>query len=440
MVNSIYINFFCIQGGIIVKVNWEKTSKNQGVLTVEISEEAVATAIDKAYMKLRKEINLPGFRKGKVPRNILEKRFGIEIFYEDASHFLLQEYYPKAIEEVKIEPVDRPEIDIEQMEAGKPFIFKATITVKPEVELGQYTKLGIEKIEKEITDADVEAEIDKIRNQDAVLEVAPEGATLENGDTAVIDFVGSIDGIEFPGGSGQNYPLVIGSGAFIPGFEEQLIGKSVGDVVDVKVTFPEQYHAQDLAGKDAVFKVTINEIKRKVLPELNDDFAKDHNFDNVEALKDDVFNKLKEKAKAEAQREYENKVIEKVLENSQVEIPGVMVDNKVEDMLKEMEQNLAQQGLDLETYFKFTGTTKEQVKEQLRPRAEEDVKFSLIMEAIIEKENFEITEEEFQQEIENIAKAYNQDVEKVKPILEAQKAFVEDGIKRRKAFELILAN
>lgn len=422
-----------------MKTNWEKTEKNIGVLTVEIPEEAVATAIDKAYIKVRKEVNLQGFRKGKVPRNILEKKFGIEMFYEEASHLLLQEYYPKAIDAEGIDPVDRPEIDIEQMEAGKPFIFKATVTVKPEVELGQYTNLGIEKEEKEVTEADLNAEIDRMRGQHATLEVVEEGV-VENGDTAVIDFVGSVDGVEFPGGAGENHPLVIGSGSFIPGFEEQLVGKKSGEVVDVTVTFPEEYHAEHLAGKDALFKVTINEVKRKVLPELDDEFAKDNNFENVDALKEDVKNKLEEKAKAETQRDYENKVVDKVLENSTVEIPAVMVDDKVEEMLKEMEQSLSQQGLDLETYFKFTGSSLEQAKEQIRPQAEKDVKFSLIIEAIVSKEEFTSTDEDFDKEIENIAKAYQQEADKIKPILEAQRPAIEDGIKRRKAFELLLEN
>lgn len=423
-----------------MKANWEKTEKNSGVLTVEIPEDVVAEAIDKAYIKVRKEVNLPGFRKGKIPRNILEKRFGIEIFYEEASHILLQDSYPKAIEETTIEPVDKPEIDIEQMEAGKPFIYKATVTVKPKVELGEYTNLGFEKVDKTITDEEINVEIDRIRGQHAVLEVAEEGATIENGDTAVIDFVGSVNGVEFPGGAGENHPLVIGSGSFIPGFEEQLVGKKTGEQVDVEVSFPEEYHAEHLAGKPAVFKVTINEIKRKVLPALDDEFAKDNNFDSVDAFKEDVTNKLKEKAASESQREYENKVVEKVLENSDVEVPAVMVDDKVEEMLKEMEQSLSQQGLDLETYFQFTGSSLEQAKEQIRPQAEQDVKFSLIIEAIVAKEGMDVTDEDFQKELENIAKAYNQEVDKIKPILESQRPAIEDGIKRRKAFELILKN
>lgn len=423
-----------------MKANWEKTEKNLGVLTVEIPEDVVAEAIDKAYIKVRKEVNLPGFRKGKIPRNILEKRFGIEIFYEEASHILLQDSYPKAIDETKIDPVDKPEIDIEQMEAGKPFIYKATVTVKPEVVLGQYTNLGFEKEDKVVTEEDINAEINRMLGKNATLEVAEDGTCIETGDTAVIDFVGSVDGVEFPGGAGENHPLVIGSGSFIPGFEDQLIGKKAGEVVDVQVTFPEQYHAEHLAGKAAIFKVTINEIKRKVLPALDDEFAKDNNFDSVDALKQDLESKLKEKAVADSQKEYENKVVEKVLENSSVEIPSIMVDDKVEEMLKEMEQSLSQQGLNLETYFQFTGSSLEQAKEQIRPQAEEDVKFSLIIEAIIAKEAIEVTEEDYQEEIEKIAKAYNQEAEKIKPILNAQRPAIIDGIKRRKAFSLMLEN
>ncbi len=423
-----------------MKTNWEKTEKNVGVLTVEVPEAAVATAIDKAYIKVRKEINLPGFRKGKIPRNILEKRFGIEVFYEDAANFLLQEYYPQAVEEAAIDPVDKPDIDVEQMEADKPFIFKATITVKPEVELGQYTNLGLEKQVKSITDEDVSEELKKLQSRHAVLEVAEEGSKVEKGDTAVIDFVGSVDGVEFPGGAGDNYPLSIGSGSFIPGFEEQLVGAAVGEEVEVKVTFPEAYHAEDLAGKDAIFKTKVNEIKKKKLPELDDEFAKDNNFDTLDALRENTKKKLEEKAEADAQKEYEDKVVEKVLENATVEIPKVMIEDKIEDMLKDMEQSLAQQGLDLETYCKFTGTSVDAMKEQLAPEAEKNVKFSLIIEAIMAKENFECTEEDFQKEVERFAEIYKQEVDKIRPILEAQKASVEDGIKRKKAFDLVLAN
>ncbi|QNO13672.1 trigger factor [Alkalicella caledoniensis] len=423
-----------------MKVNWEKNEKNTGVLTVEVPETEVAEAIEKAYIKVRKEINLPGFRKGKIPRNMIEKRFGIEIFYEDAANFLLQDNYPKAIDQAGIDPVDKPEIDVEQMEVEKPFIFKATITVKPEVELGQYTNFGIEKEAKVVTDEDINNELKRLQEQHAVLEAQGEGSSVENGDTAVIDFVGSVDGEEFPGGAGENHPLVIGSGSFIPGFEEQLVGKNLGEEVDVNVTFPTEYHAEHLAGKEALFKVKINEIKKKQLPALDDEFAKDNNFDSLEDLKADVSKKLADKYESETTREHENKVVEQLLENNKVEIPAVMVDDKVEDMLKEMEQSLSQQGLDLETYFKFTGSSLEQAKEQIRPQAENDVKFSLIVEAVANKEEIQSTEEDFEAELNKIAQMYNSEVEKIKPIMEAQRPAIEDGIKRRKAFDLVMAN
>lgn len=423
-----------------MKVNWEKTEKNTGVLTVEVPEAEVAQAIEKAYIKVRKEVNLPGFRKGKIPRNILEKRFGIEMFYEDAANFLLQDNYPKAVEQAGINPVDRPEIDVEQMENEKPFLFKATITVKPEVELGQYTDFGIERESKEVLEEDINNELLTLQKQHAVLEVAEEGSIVETDDTAVIDFVGSVDGVEFPGGAGENHPLVIGSGSFIPGFEEQLAGKTLGEDVDVNVTFPTDYHAENLAGKVALFKVKINEIKKKILPTLDDEFAKDNNFDSLEDLKADIKQKLVDKQESQATKDHENKVVDLALESSEVEIPAVMIDEKIEDMLKEMEQSLSQQGLDLETYFKYTGSTLEQAKEQIRPQAEKDVKFSLIVEAIAEKEDIQSTDEDFEAEIVKLAEMYKSEVEKIKPILEAQRPAIEDGIKRRKAFDLLMAN
>ena len=423
-----------------MKVNWEKTEKNTGVLTVEVPEAEVAQAIEKAYIKVRKEVNLPGFRKGKIPRNILEKRFGIEMFYEDAANFLLQDNYPKAVEQAGINPVDRPEIDVEQMENEKPFLFKATITVKPEVELGQYTDFGIERESKEVLEEDINNELLTLQKQHAVLEVAEEGSIVETDDTAVIDFVGSVDGVEFPGGAGENHPLVIGSGSFIPGFEEQLAGKTLGEDVDVNVTFPTDYHAENLAGKVALFKVKINEIKKKKLPTLDDEFAKDNNFGSLEDLKADIKQKLVDKQESQATKDHENKVVDLALESSEVEIPAVMIDEKIEDMLKEMEQSLSQQGLDLETYFKYTGSTLEQAKEQIRPQAEKDVKFSLIVEAIAEKEDIQSTDEDFEAEIVKLAEMYKSEVEKIKPILEAQRPAIEDGIKRRKAFDLLMAN
>ncbi|WP_350342596.1 trigger factor [Proteinivorax tanatarense] len=425
-----------------MKVNWEKKENNQGVLTIEVPAENVEQAIEKAYKKMRKDIEIPGFRKGRVPRKIIENRAGVEVFYEEAANFMLQEFYPKAVEESNIEPVSQPEIDVEQIEAGKPFIFTANVTVKPEVELGEYKELGITKTVKEVSEEDVETELKGMQEKNAELVVADEGAEVSEGDTAVIDFEGYIGEEAFEGGKGENHPLVIGSKSFIPGFEEQLIGKKIGEEVDVKVTFPEEYHAENLAGKEATFKVKINEIKKKKLPELNDEFAKDNNFDTLEELKKDVQQKLDEQAETQAQREFEEEVIGKVSENAKVDIPEVMVENRLEDMVKEMEQRLSAQGMNLETYLQFTGGDLETMKTELKPQAEKDVKTNLVIEEVVKNEDIEVTEEDFENEIEKLAEMYKQEVDKIKEIfsMPGQKESIEDGIKRRKAVEFLLEN
>ncbi|WP_353894245.1 trigger factor [Proteinivorax hydrogeniformans] len=425
-----------------MKVNWEKKENNQGVLTVEVPAENVESSIEKAYKKMRKDIEIPGFRKGRVPRKIIENRFGVEVFYEEAANFMLQEFYPKAIEESGIEPVAQPEIDVEELEAGKPFIFKATVTVKPEVELGEYKDLGITKTVKEVSDEDVDAEVKSMQEKNAELIVADENTEIAEGDTAVIDFEGYIGEEAFEGGKGENHPLVIGSKSFIPGFEEQLVGKKLGDELDVKVTFPKEYHAESLAGKEATFKVKINEVKTKKLPELNDEFAKDNNFDSLDELKKDVKEKLEQQAEEQGKREFEQAVIDKVTENAKVDIPEVMVDNRLEDMVKEMEQRLSSQGMNLETYLQFTGGDLETMKAELKPQAEKDVKTNLVIETVVENEGIEVTEEDFEDEIKKLAEMYKQEVDKIKEIfsMPGQKESIEDGIKRRKAVELLLEN
>src|SRR5690625_4036945 len=335
---------------------WEKTEGNDGVLTVTVDAEEFDKALDQAFKKVVKDVEIPGFRKGRVPRKIFEHRFGVESLYQDAVDIILPDAYMKAVEETGIEPVDQPEVDIEEIEKGKDLVFTAKVTVKPEVELGQYKNLEVEEQDTEVTDEDVENEIEALREQQAELVVKEEGE-VEEGNTVVIDFEGFMDNEPFEGGKGENYSLEIGSGQFIPGFEEQLIGASSGDDVDVNVTFPEDYHAEDLSGKEALFKVKVHEIKEKVLPELDDEFAKDVD-DEVETL-DELKEKIKERLLEQKQLDADNQKREQVLlqasENATVDIPEVMVENELEQMLNEFQQSLQVQGITLEMYTQFSG-------------------------------------------------------------------------------------
>ncbi|KQL38047.1 trigger factor [Bacillus sp. FJAT-25509] len=417
---------------------WEKLEANVGLLTVEVEASEVDKGLDAAFKKVVKTINVPGFRKGKLPRPIFEQKFGIEALYNDALDVILPEAYGKAVEEVGIEPVDRPEVDVEQMEKGKTLIFKAKVTVKPEVKLGEYKGLEVEEMDATVTDEDVQAELTTLQERQAELVVKEDG-TVENGNTAVIDFEGFVDGVAFEGGKGENYPLEIGSGSFIPGFEEALIGTKSGVETDVNVTFPEEYHSAELAGKAATFKVTVHEIKAKELPELNDEFAKDVN-DEVETLEDlkaKIKNDLVESKKSQAEGSLRDALVQKAAENAEIEIPDVMFESQVDRMVKDFEQRIAQQGLNLELYYQFTGTKEEDLRAQMRQDAEARVRIDLTIDAIIEAEKIDATEEEMNEELARLSAMYNIPSEQLVTMLGGTDA-VRDDIQIRKAVELLV--
>ncbi|MEE6449642.1 trigger factor [Gottfriedia acidiceleris] len=417
---------------------WEKLEANVGLLTVEVEASEVDKGLDAAFKKVVKTINVPGFRKGKLPRPIFEQKFGIEALYNDALDVILPEAYSKAVVEVGIEPVDRPEVDVEQMEKGKTLIFKAKVTVKPEVKLGEYKGLEVEEMDATVTDEDVQAELTTLQERQAELVVKEDG-TVEKGDTAVIDFEGFVDGVAFEGGKGENYPLEIGSGSFIPGFEEALIGAKSGVETDVNVTFPEEYHSAELAGKAATFKVTVHEIKAKELPELNDEFAKDVN-DEVETLEDlkaKIKNDLVESKKSQAEGNLRDALVQKAAENAEIEIPEVMFESQVDRMVKDFEQRIAQQGLNLELYYQFTGTKEEDLRAQMRQDAEARVRIDLTIDAIIEAEKIDATEEEMNEELARLSEMYNIPSEQLVTMLGGTDA-VRDDIQIRKAVELLV--
>jgi trigger factor len=423
-----------------MSAKFEKLEGNQGVLTVEVDAETVSTSLDSAFKKVVKQINVPGFRKGKMPRPLFEKRFGVESLYQDAIDLMLPEAYTTAIEETGIEPVDRPEIDVEQMEKGKTFIFTAKVTLKPEVKLGNYKGLEVETFETSVTDEDVDNEIKSLQEKQAELVVKEDGKA-ENGDTVVMDFEGFVNDEAFEGGKAENYSLELGSGQFIPGFEEQLVGLATGESKDVEVSFPEEYHAAELAGKPAVFKVTLHEIKGKALPELDDEFAKDvdDEVETLDALKEKIKSRLEHDKKHEEEHYLQNTVVEKATANAEVEIPSVMIDNEVDRMLQEFEQRLQAQGMNLELYFQFSGQNEEALRGQMKEEAEQRVRGNLTLEAIVKAENIEVSDEEVNVELQKMADAYNMTVENIQAALGNL-----DGIKSdlqvKKAVQFLIEN
>ncbi|KEF39506.1 trigger factor [Schinkia azotoformans MEV2011] len=423
-----------------MSAKWEKLEGNQGVLTIEVDAETVSQALDTAFKKVVNKVNVPGFRKGKVPRKMFEQRFGVESLYQDALDVMLPEAYGKAVEETGIEPVDYPEIDVQQMEKGKSMIFTATVIVKPEVQLGEYKGLEVEEQDTTVTDEDVEAELKSLQEKNAELVVKEEGEVV-NGDTVVIDFEGFVDGEAFDGGQADNYSLTIGSGQFIPGFEDQIVGMKAGEEKDVNVSFPEEYHAPELAGKPAVFKVNLHEIKYKELPELDDEFAKDVD-DEVETL-DELKAKLKEKLQGDkehqAKHAKEDAVIGKAVENATVDIPEAMIKSETDRMMKEFEQRLQMQGLNLELYFQFSGQDESALREQMKTDAEGRVKTNLVLEAIVAAENIEVTDADIEAEYENIGKMYNMPAEEVKKMLGSNNYVAED-LKMKKAIDFLVEN
>ncbi|WCK53681.1 trigger factor [Aneurinibacillus sp. Ricciae_BoGa-3] len=425
-----------------MKATWEKLENNQGVLTVEVEEGKVDKAIDQAFTKVVKQVNLPGFRKGRVPRKIFEARFGVESLYQDALDILLPEAYSEAVNQTGIDPVDRPEVDVENIEKGQPLVFKATVTVKPEVKLGEYKGLTVEPKDFSVTDESIQEELKTMQDRNAELVVEEDGA-IENGDFAIIDFEGSVNGETFEGGQAENYQLEIGSGTFIPGFEEQLLGKKKGEELEVNVTFPEEYHAAELAGKPAVFKVKINEIKRKNLPELDDEFAKDvSEFDTLDELKADIKAKLEEKAKTDAENYKKEALIEQATANATIDIPEVMVEHEVNHMVDDFSQRLQYQGMNLDLYYQFTGLDEEKLREQFQADAEKRVRTTLTLEAIGKDAGIEVTDEEVNEELSQLAEQYNRPVEELRRIFEAQGNLetLQNDIRIRKTIDLLVEN
>lgn len=422
-----------------MSVQVENLEKNMAKLTIELPAEELEKAMQAAYMKEKNKISIPGFRKGKVPRQMIEKMYGPEIFFEDAANALISQSYPKAVDESGIEIVSRPDIDITQIEKGKAFIYTAEVAVKPEVTLGEYKGITVTKVDTAVTEDELQDAVAKERESNART-VTVEDRAIEDGDTAVIDFEGFVDGTAFEGGKGENHSLVIGSHSFIDNFEEQLIGKNTGDELEVNVTFPEEYHAPELAGRPAVFKVKINEIKMEELPELDDEFAQDvSEFDTLEEYKEDVKKNLAERKVADARRTQEDEAVQKIVENSQMEIPEAMVNTQAESMIDDFANRIAQQGLSLEQYAQFTGTTVEQMLDQMKPDALKRIQSGLVLEAIAVKEDIQVSEEDVEAEIGKMAEMYGMEADKMKEWLgDSEKENLKKDIAVQKAVELIM--
>ena len=407
-------DFSYIQGGKRMSLQVEKMEKNMAKLTIEVSAEELEKAIEGAYLKQRGKISVPGFRKGKVPRQMIEKMYGAEIFYEDAANALIPDAYSKAYEESGLEIVSQPKIDVVQLEKGKTFIFTAEVAVKPEVTLGEYKGLKVDKVSSRVTAKEVDARLEEEQKKNART-VTVEDRAVQDGDEVVLDFEGFVNGVAFEGGKGENYSLTIGSGSFIPGFEEQLIGVETEKEVEVNVTFPEEYHAADLAGKEAVFKCTVHEIKVKELPELDDDFAAEvSEFDTLDAYKADIKAKIKEEKLAEGKRKKEDQAVEQAVANATMDIPEAMIETQTQQMAQEFAQRLQSQGLSVEQYFQFTGLTPEKMLEEMKPQAVKRIETRLVLEAIVKAENIEITDEKFEEEIAKMAEMYQMEVAKLK--------------------------
>lgn len=416
----------------------EKLEHNMAKLTIEVEVDAVEKALQAAYLKERGKITMPGFRKGKVPRQMIEKMYGPEIFYDEAANQMIPEAYGKAYDECELEIASQPSIDVVQLEKGKPFIFTAEVAVKPEVTLGEYKGLKVEKTSIEVTAEDVDKQIEQERERNA-RSVEVTDRAVEDKDEVVLDFEGSVDGVPFDGGKGENYPLTIGSGSFIPGFEEQLIGVELEKEVEVNVTFPEEYQAEELAGKDAVFKCTVHAIKAKELPELDDEFASEvSEFDTLDEYKADIEKKLTEQKEAEAKTAKENQVVDQAVENAQMDIPAPMIDMQVRQMMNDMASRMQQQGLTLEQYMQFTGMTQEKMEEEFRPQAEKRIQTRLVLEAIVKAENIEVSDERLDEELQKMADAYQMEVDKLKEFMgENEKTQMKEDIAVQDAVTLI---
>ncbi|HID1393498.1 TPA: trigger factor [Staphylococcus aureus] len=419
---------------------WEKKEGNEGLLTVTVPAEKVNKALDQAFKKVVKQINVPGFRKGKVPRPIFEQRFGVEALYQDAIDILLPDSYGEAIDETDIKPVAQPEVSVTQIEKGKDFIFEATVTVEPEVKLGDYKGLEIEKQETELSDDELQEAIDHSLGHLAEMVVKEDGV-VENGDTVNIDFSGSVDGEEFEGGQAEGYDLEIGSGSFIPGFEEQLEGMKVDEEKDVVVTFPEEYHAEELAGKEATFKTKVNEIKFKEVPELTDEIANelDAEANTVDEYKENLRKRLAEQKATDAENVEKEEAITKATDNTTIDIPEAMVNTELDRMVSEFAQRIQQQGLDLQTYFQISGQDETQLREQMKDDAEQRVKTNLTLTAIAEAEKIEATDEDIDKELEKMSKQFNISVEDIKNTL-GNTDIIKNDVRIQKVIDLLRDN
>lgn len=415
--------------------------KNMVKLVIEASAEEFESGLNAAYNKNKNKISVPGFRKGKAPRKMIEQLYGSQIFFEDAANEIIPDAYADAAKESGLDIVSQPKVSIEQLEAGKPFIFAAEVAVRPEVELGEYKGVEVTKADAEVTDADVEEELKKVQDQNSRT-VSVEDRAVKDGDMTVIDFEGFIDGEAFDGGKGENYPLTIGSHSFIDTFEEQMIGMNIGEEKELNVTFPEDYHAENLKGKPATFKVTVKEIKEKQLPELDDDFAQDvSDFDTLAEYKDDLKKKIAERKESEAKAKKESEAIEKVVEAAKMDIPQAMIDTQVNRMLEDFAMRLQQQGLSVEQYFQYTGMTADKIMEEMKPEAVKRIKNSLVLEAVAKAENIEVSEEEFEAELQKMADMYKMEIEKIKEFMQdAEAKQMKDDIAIQKAVELIVSS
>ena len=419
----------------------EKLEKNMAKLTIEVPASDLEKALQSAYKKQKNKISLPGFRKGKVPRQMIEKMYGAEIFFDDAANEIIPKAYADAYDECELEIVSRPEINIVQIEKGKPFIFTAEVATKPEVTLGEYKGLEVDKVSTRVTQKEVEAKIEEEAEKNART-VTVEDRAVQDGDEVILDFEGFVDGEAFEGGKGENYPLTIGSGSFIPGFEEQLVGAEAEKEVEVKVTFPEDYHAEELKGKEAVFKCTVHEIKAKELPEIDDEFAAEvSEFDTLDEYKADVKAKIKEQKATDGKRKQEDQAVEQAIKNASYEIPDAMVDTQISQMANDVAQRIQSQGLTMEQYYQFTGMTEEKMNEEFKPQAVKRIETRLVLEAIAKAENIEISDEKLDEEIAKMAEAYKMEADKLKEFMgDAEKKQMKEDMAVQEAVTFLVEN
>ena len=417
----------------------EKLEHNMAKLTIEVSAEEVEKALQAAYLKERSKISLPGFRKGKVPRQMIEKMYGPEVFYDEAANHMISEAYGNAYDECELDIVSQPKVEVVQLEKGKPFIFTAEVAVKPEVTLGEYKGLKVDKVSTRVTQKEVDEEIDKERERNArTVEVTDRA--VQDKDQVTLDFEGFVDGEAFEGGKGEKYPLTIGSGSFIPGFEDQLVGAEIGKEVEVKVTFPEDYQPENLAGKDAVFKCTVHEIKAKELPELDDEFVSDvsDKSETVDEYKAEVKAKIKERKENEGKQKREDQSVEQAVANAQMDIPEPMIDLQARQMADDFARRIMQQGMSMEQYFQFTGLDEEKMMEEFKPQAEKRIRTRLVLEAVVAAENIEISDERLDEELQKMADAYQMEVDKLKEFMgENEKKQMKEDIAVQEAVTLI---